>query len=279
MRKFEHRHGRRLLDDDGFALVAVLIMATIIAGISIALMLLAQEIGKEGAAVSADIETRHLAEAGVNRIILAFSVPGDPLRARLIADGRPVTWQFADSQMTLCVEAESGKLDVNAGPRDHIQALIEHLIPESEPRSNFIGLIDRARAQGEFIPSVVTLLSPFDRMTSRRDLVQKHFTVLTGQHGFDPRTAPAAIIQTAPGLTSDLKEQILTARAAGLAIGSPILGAAPSQTFVSEKPIYTVRSELLSWPGPFAMSSQIEFRDLASPLIFTWSSASPRGCG
>ena len=264
-------------NDRGFALVAVVFVATIVAGLAVALLLLAQHTAQQGNDVVLEVENRAAGEAGLNRIILAYARPGDSLREQLVGDGRPVEWELAGKKLVLRAQAESGKLDLNAGPRDHIAALTQRLLPEPDALSRFLARLDEARSQGRLITSVLTLLSPFDRMTARRDVMEAHFTVLTGQRGFDPRTAPQAVIETAPGLPDEVKQDILDARgAAGQAFDAGRIAFVPAQTFVSEKPVYTFRVEMASgFERAAAMAAQVGFSDRGRFFVYAWATANP----
>ena len=251
-------------------------VATIVAGLAVALLLLAQRTAQQGNDVVLEVENRAAGEAGLNRIILAYARPGDALREQLVGDGRPVEWELAGKKLVLSAQAESGKLDLNAGPRDHIGALAQRLLGEPDAIARFLAQLDEARSQGRSITSVLMLLSPFDRMTARRDLIEAHFTVLTGQRGFDPATAPMAVIETAPGLPDEAKQDILDARAAGLAFNAGSIAFVPAQTFVSEKPVYTFRAETSSgFERPAAMAAQVGFPDQGRFFVYAWATASP----
>lgn len=264
-------------NDSGVALAAVLLVATILAGVAVALLILAQQIAQADADISADVENRALLEAGLNRMILAYERPGDSLREKLVGDGRPVEWDFAGQKLTLRVQAESGKLDLNAGHRDHIAALVARLVPEAAAQSLFLSGLDAARSEGQLILSVLSLLSPFDRMTARREVIEAHFTVLTGQHGFDPRTALNAVIETAPGLPDEAKQEILSARASGRAFSVNRIPFAPAQMFVTEKPVYSLRAETHpEGRPPAAMAAQVEFSNQGRIAIFSWATATPK---
>ena len=265
--------------DRGFALIAVLLIATILAGISVGLMVLARQAAEESEDITANIENRAAGQGGLNRMILAYAEPGDPFRERLVGDGRAVAWDFAGKNIILCVQAESGKVDLNAGNRDHIAALIRRLVAEQEVQGRFLARLDEARVRQQLITSVSALLPPFDRMTTRRDLIEAHFTTLTGQRGFDPRTAPQAVIETAPGLPDMAREEILSARAAGRMLDPRNVAFAPAQMFMAEKPVYTLRAEASTRSGRLsAMTTQVEFFGQGRLSIFSWRAAAPHGC-
>lgn len=101
----------------GFALPSVLLIAILISLLSVTLMTLARVLANDGSALASGIGARAATEAGLNRIILAFSRPGDPLRESLVPDSRPVAWEFHGGTLLLRAQAESGKLDLNAADR------------------------------------------------------------------------------------------------------------------------------------------------------------------
>jgi hypothetical protein len=274
--KFRDLRRTWLKDESGSALVAVLFISTLVAGITVALLVLARQAAQVGDDISADVQNRVACEAGINRIVLAYSRRGDSLREKLVGDARSVAWDFLGKTLILRVQAESGKLDLNAGDRNHIAALARRLIPEVGAQLRFLSRLDSARAQGLLITSPLVLLSPFDRMTSRRDLIEAHFTVLTGQRGFDPRTAPEAVLETAPVLSDEAKQQILSARADGKLLNANGVAFPRGQMFVSEKPLYTFRVEVNSGLSrPAAMTAQVEFSDQGRIHIFSWATGTP----
>src|SRR5438105_1099193 len=99
--------------DSGFALVSVVVICALIAILAIGLTTLVRRLATESAVVTLDAEAKAGTEAGLNRIIMAYLRPGDPLRAVLVPDSRPIVWPFAGKTLSLQVQAESGKLDLN----------------------------------------------------------------------------------------------------------------------------------------------------------------------
>ena len=96
-------------NDRGFALVAVVFVATIVAGLAVALLLLAQHTAQQGNDIVLEVENRAADEAGLNRIILAYARPGDALRQKLAGDGRPVEWEFASKKLVLRAQASRSR--------------------------------------------------------------------------------------------------------------------------------------------------------------------------
>jgi hypothetical protein len=84
------------------------------------------------------------------------------------------------------------------------------------------------------------------------------------------------VIETAPGLPDEAKQQILDARAKGVSLNAGGIAFAPGQMFVSEKPFYTLRAQTsLGFARPGAMAAQLEFADQGRILIFSWATVSP----
>src|SRR6266567_2769070 len=101
-------------DERGFALVSVIVIALLISLITSALVILSRGFANDSSIFKSSIDGRAAAEAGLNRIILAFSRSGDPIRELLVPDSRPVDWEFHGKTLLLRAQAESGKLDLNA---------------------------------------------------------------------------------------------------------------------------------------------------------------------
>jgi hypothetical protein len=271
------RHYRpRHAGEGGFALVSVVVVAMVIAALAVGLTALVRSAATESAVLRADAEARAGTEAGLNRIILAYARSGDPLRAALAPDGRPIAWEFAGRRLTLRAQAESGKLDLNAADRDHIGAVASRLFAEPEARARVLARIDAARIARERIAAVAAVLTPLDRMTARRDDAEAHFTVMTDQRGVDPATAPLLVLETMPFLSDEARGAIVAARRAGTPIGLDNLGAAARQ-FVPERPIYTFRAETAAgFDRAGALQAVVSFSERGGFLIHAWALAGIR---
>ncbi len=263
-------------DEGGFALISVLVIAGFVALLTLALSTLVLGIAGDSAKLSSDVRIRALAEAGLNRMILAYSRPQDPLRTALVPDDRTVAWNFGGAVLTLRSQAESGKLDVNVADRAHVAALAARVFEDQNGLERFLGAIDAARSSGQRIPSVVSLLAPFDRMTATRDLIQDHFTAMTNQRGFDPLTAPAQIIETMPTLSDAMKRELLAVRGESRQIAFERLSPEITRQFVAERPFYTFRSDVRLDTGRVgAMRAVVGFSEQGDVTIYAWAPASP----
>jgi general secretion pathway protein K len=68
----------------------------------------------------AGTEARQLADSGVARAIVGLNDP-QPAR-RWVADGRPYRWRFGDGEVAISVVDESGKINLNAAPREALES-------------------------------------------------------------------------------------------------------------------------------------------------------------
>jgi hypothetical protein len=265
---------RAASDERGFALVSVVVVAALIAIIATGLATMVRRLASESAVVTLDAETKAGTEAGLNRIILAYLRAGDPLRTALVPDGRPVAWSFAGKTLTLRAQAESGKLDLNAGDREHIAALLVRLIAQPAEQVRILSDLDAARAARTPFASVAALLSPLDRMGARRDLFESHFTVMTDQRGIDPSTAPPAVLETMPRLHERGRQAILAARRDGHPLRLDTVAAIGGVAFVPERPVYTFRAQTADGFGRAgATQALVGFSENGKMSIYAWAPA------
>jgi hypothetical protein len=256
---------RRILrEDDGFALVSVVMLAAVIAALTIGITAATRRIAYQSDHLAQAIETRALTEAGLNRIIAAYQNRDDPLRERLKPDGRPVPWDFARENLTLSVQAESGKLDLNAAGREQIATLLAEVLPAPAPAA-ILQRVDEARAGRARVGAPAALLSPLERMSVRRDALERHFTTLTEQRGVDPATAPERVLRAL--LPPAEHDRMIEARARGAA---PPIGPQSRALFVNERPIYTFRAELRAPHRAGAMRAVVGFDDRGRMSVYAW---------
>jgi hypothetical protein len=92
-------------DERGFALASVLIIGALLSGFALVLLAMQRTVAYDAVAISSDIEMRAVAEAGLNRVLLAYLLRGDQLREMLVPDGRAVVWEFSGKSFVLRVQA------------------------------------------------------------------------------------------------------------------------------------------------------------------------------
>lgn len=256
--------------DRGFALISALIMAIIIGGLLIVLQMTIRTLAEETSSSSDEAELRVSLAAGLNRMIYAYVIPDDQMRELLVPDGRAVPWEFERKMLILKVQAESGKWDLNSGDRTQIAALVGRLASDPAALSRIMERIDQARATHHRITSVVSVLTPLERMTEFRDLFEAHFTVATEQLGIDPLTAPIRALEAIVSLPESERTEILRARR-GLREPPIVQSAQAKRHFVGEKPTYTLHVQAAEgFRRTGAMRAVVGFSEEGGFSIFSW---------
>lgn len=105
----------------GFALVLVLWALLLLASLAAGLLVEARSTRAGAATGAALLQARFLADGAINRAIVALLDPGDPLRLPL--DGSPHLIRLFGRDVTLAVQSEKGKVDLNAAPPGLLAAL------------------------------------------------------------------------------------------------------------------------------------------------------------
>ena len=259
-------------NEDGFVLVSVLYVVVLIALIASSLLAMVRIIANDNNMFISEMTARLVTEAGLNRAIMAFSVIGDPLRQDLLPDDRPIEWAFRGNKVFLRVQAESGKLDLNAADRAHLVALLERVIDDQRIRSDIIGNIDSSRISGLRLPSTAAALSIRDRHPIRLSAIASNFTVFTNQVGFDPSTARPLVLESIPDLSAEFKASWSDMRRRGEPLPLDRFAGLVATRFVSERPIYTFYAETGKiFHRAWAMSAVVGFSEQGNTSIHSWS--------
>jgi hypothetical protein len=262
-------------DDRGFALVSVLFIAILIALLASTMLVMVRVLANDSNMFVSEITARYATEAGLNRAILAFSRSGDPLRELMIPDGRPVRWDFHGRSVVLRAQAESGKLDLNAGEKGHITELLGRLIDDPRVRQSVLANIDEARSRGARITSIAAAVPVPDRLFWSLDALAANFTVFTNQLGFDPMTAPTLVLETMPGLTEEARRLITNARERDQPLPLGRIPGSVARGFAAERPIYTFHVETSTgFVRAYAMLAIAGFDDQGDVSIYAWSQTS-----
>lgn len=200
----------------GFVLVVVLLVAGIASVAAVTLVGRSRDAAVEIDARIAAAEARAAAEAGITRLVRALRTRNDALLDAAVATGAPVAWRFAGRDVTLAVEPESGRLDLNAGDPAFAAALLAAVEPDAARRGGIAARLFDAREKGEALPSVAALLSPCERLTPALGRLEGAFTVATRQPGLAPSVTSDARLRLVPGLSPQDLETIRTRIAAAL---------------------------------------------------------------
>jgi hypothetical protein len=224
----------------------------------------------------ADVEASAWNDSGLMRALSAYSYPADPMRRLLTADGRQVPWSLHGRTLLLSMQAESGKLDLNAGDIEHISKLLSQMDITPALRKTLVERITVSRQSGAIIESVADILPPFEQMSQQRDELERCFTTFTRQVGLDIATAPRLVIETMPGLSPHLMSEILQARQAGGSIALINLPSDIAKRFVSQRPIYTFASETSDgFMQPSAKKAVVAFDERNQMSVLRWGTAAP----
>ena len=178
-----------------------------------------------------------LADAGVQRAILALLDP-DP-RTTWLCDGRSYRFDFGEGTVTLWIQDEGGKIDLNHAPPPVLMALFQGIGVDSVGARKLADTIldyadrdsDRRPVGAEDPDYAAAGLkdgakdAPFDRkeellrvlgMTKTAyGAISSDVTVYSGKSDINLSTAPELVLRTIPGLTVRQRDQIMMARSSG----------------------------------------------------------------
>jgi len=188
---------------EGFVLLSVLIVTTLISALTIGI---ATGIRARLRTADAEIEltiNRSLADAGVVRIIAALEAVEDPLLNDL--RNAPALWTYDKQEITLSLQSEAGKVDLNAGHPELVRSVMQAVVRDGGLAERILDRWSALRENGHVIESVDRLLDFREKFTSAASDLETYFTTFSGAKGVDPLAAPDLVLRHIPGLTeSDL---------------------------------------------------------------------------
>jgi hypothetical protein len=193
-------HSRR---DDGFVLLSVLLVTTIIAAVAIGAAIVARA---EVSATRIDDEAaraRALSDAGLARAIAALEDGNDPLMPALLMSSAGIDWSYADQRVRLSLTREAGKVDLSAGDSDHIARVLQAVSGDEAIAGRMLARMADLRRNGLGIESVLSLLEPQERFGRMAQELDQVVTVLTAAKGIDAMAAPRIVLESLPGVTPD----------------------------------------------------------------------------
>lgn len=177
-----------------------------------------------------EARARAAAEAGVMLAVagLLDPRPGSPWPR----DGRSRRLGYAGAELTVAVQSESGKVDLNAAAPEFVTGLIGALSLDDASAAALTEAvtarrraIDAERRRGTSGPSDDPMAEPFRSLeelaavpgVSRAafERLAPFVTVHSGSPRVDPRTAPAPVLLAVPGVDPQQVAQLLAARAEG----------------------------------------------------------------
>ena len=227
----------------GFVLIAVLWM-----GLALLTAVAAQLSTGRGEALTLRAEQEGaratlLARSGLNLALAALSAaPGSGL-PEVRRDGAPWTVAMAEGTVTLRIEDEAGKIDVNAAPQSLIRGALAQLEiagADAFELSNVAQAIASWPDAAGPVPSLEALVMRGDLPPAVARRASGVLTVHNRTPRMDPTSAPPGVLAALPGLGPSDVEAILAGRDAGTE--SPALGAARQWLAPRRGPVFRLRA-------------------------------------
>lgn len=196
----------------------------------------------------------YAAEAGLNRAVAALAVT-DPER-RWKADGRVYTVSFDDAEVSISVVDETGRIDLNAAPREELVQLFSTVRlppqPGADPQPLDEQTVDRladavmdwrdpddlARNSGAEDADYESAGypygakdAPFESVEELQQVMGMNYeiyrqvepavTVYSGRSEINLSVAPREVLMTQPGVTPDMVDQYIQDRQQAADLGAP----------------------------------------------------------
>lgn len=240
-----------------------------------------------------------LADAGVYRAILgllAHASEGEPWRA----DGEGRSFRFANGVVSVWIEDEDAKIDVNVAPLELIAGLLQALeMPEKKAQvlaerigdfrdvdatPNALGAEDPAYAQAGLahgakdapMADLDELAGVLGMTAELQTRMRPHLTVLSRTKGVDPLRASRTVLAAIPGITPGAIEAFADAEPdadPSALIDQDLLFEIEYYLRPSREVMYTIRAEGRSaGGGVFVREAQVElFGGGSAPFqIYSW---------
>ncbi len=265
----------------GFALLLVL-WAVMILGVVAAAMLAGSKASQRQAYDGVDTLRRNAIEdaalaravAGAFASVGGGKKPGadalaEPKKARWRRDGTPEIVRFDGHVITVAIQDETGKVDINLANKDTLTALLKptdlsgadiedltnHIIDwRSNPKLSAKANIVPVEYQGlgyayhsRHAPfQTIDELRLVDGMTPEvYDQIASGITVYSGRKQIDPATAPLAALLTLPGLDRQKAIDVIAGRDRGIPYSPP-----PGQTSIDSSAGAGAGAAPAAGPGP-----------------------------
>lgn len=267
-RKWQRRRQR------GIALVAVLWGVVLLAVIAGSFTVTARTDSRLVRNLVENAKAESLAEAGIHLALLRLLDARDTQSWR--ADGSPQMVSFDGTRLTLAIQDEGGKIDLNRAPDALLKGLIRSVGVDEERSSALVDAIADWRDGDDFRRlngaeeadyhaaglaygpknssfQIVEELEQVMGMTpGLYEKVAPSLTVHSRRPGVDPETAPREVLDALPGVLAADVEALLAARAFA-AEGGPVVARSLTgvESFMSRsrKRIYSLRAEVRTASG------------------------------
>ncbi len=226
----------------GMALISVLWILVLIGLVAASASLTARFSTLDMRAAQAAAQARWLADAGIERGLYDLLAGAEDRTLDLT--GTPATFRFTQGTVTVRIMDETGKVDLNAAPREVLAALFAGLAlddetgrpldPETiadtildwrdrndEPRvfgaeaaRYRAGGLPQLPANGPFT-SLLELANLYGLSPRLADRLTPYLTTASRSRAINPAHAPADVLYALPGVSAAEVDRLIAARAAG----------------------------------------------------------------
>ncbi|MBB3930028.1 hypothetical protein GGR25_001067 [Kaistia hirudinis] len=138
-------------------------------------------------------EERALLDAATARAIRALQYREDPLELPKTSRAQPASWQFGSSTVSIFLEREGEKFDVNASDLGVLPRFAANLALSGKSRQTVVDAITRARADHVIISDLGALLPDCERLGNGASRLARSMTIATRQRmpaGLDGAATP-----------------------------------------------------------------------------------------
>lgn len=208
---------------------------------------------------------RHYAEAGLNRAV--FELRNPDTETRWYVDGRPYEIEIDQTEVTIRIVDESGKVDINVADEEMLQSLfIAAGVEELQALELSHAIIDWRDADddrmlhGAEIDDYRAADYPYDPKNAPFDTVEElqlvfgmsyeiyqrvepAITVYTGRASVNPSVAPELVLAAMPDIDPEMLEQILRAREEGIDDLDAMIEGLPMGGGRGSSTVYTIAVE------------------------------------
>ena len=267
--------------ESGFALMAVLWLVTLLSLIATGVLSATRVNSK----LMAHLRERALAQAAADAGI--YLTIADLLEGRAAAsshpDGAPAYRAFADAELAISVQDESGKVDINAARPEFLYAVCHRSgIPQNACRDFVARIVEWRAASPDAAPpaknrfrSIVELPLVTKMDDDQFQRLAPLLTVHSGLEMVDLRTAPWDVLLAVPGMTPTNAASLLQQRTkAGNDRSTQPVGPDGSTTGRS----FSIRAEARMKSGAKVDRTavvRITGNPAAPYWVYSWSAAAP----
>jgi hypothetical protein len=185
---------------NGFVLLSVLIVTTIISALALAAAVVTRAHMRSTDTEIRIMEARNLADAGLTRMIAAIELQDDPLLMSLLVS-ESVSWRYADMDLHLSLSHEAAKVDLNSGQPELVRNVMRAVIKDRAQVERILTRWADFRTNGRTIEATEALLDPAERFNAIGVILEQTFTTLSGARGIDPLAASNPVLRQVPGMT------------------------------------------------------------------------------